>query len=45
MLRPGALLMDRAYEGNETRELALNLGFIASFHPLNPSLPGSTTVR
>jgi len=37
--------MDRAYEGNERLELALNLGFIASFHPLNPSLPGSTTVR
>lgn len=26
--RPLHLLMDRAYEGNETRQLALDLGFI-----------------
>jgi transposase len=26
-------LMDRAYEGNETRQLALDLGFIPSCHP------------
>ena len=33
--RPGAyLLMDRAYEGNETRQLALDLGFV----PVVPSL-------
>jgi hypothetical protein len=28
--RPLHLLMDRAYEGNETRQLALELGFILS---------------
>lgn len=27
------LLMDRAYEGNETRQLALNLGFIPVVPP------------
>lgn len=27
--RPVHLLMDRAYEGNETRQLALDLGFIS----------------
>ena len=38
--RPGLfLLMDRAYEGNETRQLALDLGFM----PVVPSL--STRVR
>ena len=26
--RPPHLLMDRAYEGNETRQLALDLGYI-----------------
>lgn len=29
------LLMDRAYEGNETRQLALNLGFIPVVPPLS----------
>ena len=32
--RPIHLLMDRAYEGNETRQLALDLGFI----PVVPQL-------
>ena len=33
--RPGPfLLMDRAYEGNETRQLALVLGFISVVPPL-----------
>ena len=31
--RPLHLLMDRAYEGNETRQLALDLGFIAVVPP------------
>ena len=34
--RPLHLLMDRAYEGNETRQLALDLGFI-------PVVPPKTT--
>ena len=32
--RPIYLLMDRAYEGNETRQLALDLGFIPVVPPL-----------
>jgi transposase len=32
--RPLHLLMDRAYEGNETRQLALDLGFIPVVTPL-----------
>jgi transposase len=32
--RPLRLLMDRAYEGNETRQLALDLGFIPVVPPL-----------
>lgn len=32
--RPIRLLMDRAYEGNETRQLALDLGFIPVVPPL-----------
>ena len=32
--RPLQLLMDRAYEGNETRQLALDLGFIPVVPPL-----------
>ena len=32
--RPVHLLMDRAYEGNETRQLALDLGFIPVVPPL-----------
>lgn len=31
--RPVHLLMDRAYEGNETRQLALDLGFIPVVPP------------
>lgn len=31
---PVALIMDRAYEGNETRQLALNLGFTLVVPPL-----------
>ena len=31
--RPLHLLMDRAYEGNETRQLALDLGFIPVVQP------------
>ena len=34
--RPLHLIMDRAYEGNETRQLALDLGFI-------PVVPPKTT--
>jgi transposase len=32
--RPVHLLMDRAYEGNETRQLALDLGFIPVVPPI-----------
>ena len=32
--QPLHLLMDRAYEGNETRQLALDLGFIPVVPPL-----------
>lgn len=32
-VRPLHLLMDRAYEGNETRQLALDLGFIPVVPP------------
>ena len=32
--RPLHLLMDKAYEGNETRQLALDLGFIPVVPPL-----------
>jgi transposase len=32
--RPIHLLMDRAYEGNETRQLALDLGFVPVVPPL-----------
>jgi transposase len=32
--RPVHLLMDRAYEGNETRQLALDLGFIPVVPPV-----------
>ncbi len=32
--RPIHLLMDRAYEGNETRQLALDLGFIPVVPPI-----------
>ncbi len=31
--RPVHLLMDRAYEGNETRQLALDLGFVPVVPP------------
>ena len=31
--RPMHLLMDRAYEGNETRQLALNLGYVPVVPP------------
>ena len=31
--RPIALLMDRAYEGQETRQLALDLGFVPVVPP------------
>ncbi|OMO15444.1 transposase, partial [Xanthomonas oryzae pv. oryzae] len=30
---PVHLLMDRAYEGNETRQLALDLGFVPVVPP------------
>ena len=33
--RPLYLLMDRAYEGNETRQLALDLGFTAVVPPMS----------
>jgi transposase len=32
--RPVHLIMDRAYEGNETRQLALELGFIPIVPPM-----------
>ena len=39
-----ALVMDRAYEGNETRQLAFDLGFIPVVPPLKTRVdPGSTT--
>ena len=31
--KPIALIMDRAYEGNETRQLALDLGFVPVVPP------------
>jgi len=34
MQQPVHLLMDRAYEGNETRQLALDLGFMPVVPPL-----------
>jgi transposase len=37
------ILMDRAYEGDETRQLVLSLGMTRSFHPSpTASIPGST---
>jgi transposase len=43
--RPEHLLMDRTYEGNETRQLALDLGFIPVVHPMRTRIDrGSTTV-
>jgi len=33
--RPLHLIMDRAYEGNETRQLALDFGYIPVVPPLN----------
>ena len=33
-IRPVHLLMDRAYEGNETRQLALDLGFMPVVPPI-----------
>lgn len=36
--RPLHLLMDRAYEGNETRQLALDLGFVPVVPPLRTRL-------
>lgn len=36
--RPVHLLMDRAYEGNETRQLALDLGFIPVVPPTSKRL-------
>src|SRR5574337_178101 len=36
--RPVHLLMDRAYEGNETRQLALDLGFIPVVPPIRTRL-------
>ena len=36
--RPVHLIMDRAYEGNETRQLALDLGFIPVVPPLKTRL-------
>ena len=39
-------IMDRAYEGNETRQLALALGFTPVVPPLSTRVdPGSTTGR
>ena len=39
-----ALLMDRAYEGDETRQLAMDLGFTPVVPPLKTRL-GSLAVR
>ncbi len=36
--RPLHLLMDRAYEGNETRQLALDLGYTPVVPPLSTRL-------
>ena len=36
--RPIHLLMDRAYEGNETRQLALDLGFVPVVPPTRTRL-------
>jgi transposase len=36
--RPLHLLMDRAYEGNETRQLALDLGYVPVVPPLKTRL-------
>jgi len=42
--RPLHLIMDRAYEGDETRQLALDLGFIPVVPPKeNRIRPGNTT--
>ncbi|BCT69024.1 hypothetical protein NNRS527_02637 [Nitrosospira sp. NRS527] len=35
---PVHLVMDRAYEGKETRQLALDLGFIPVAHPRSTGL-------
>jgi len=34
-VRPTHLLMDRAYEGNETRQLAVDLGYLPVVPPLS----------
>ena len=40
------MLMDRAYEGDETRQLVLDLGMIPVVPPKsNRSLPGNITVN
>jgi len=40
--RPLHLLMDKAYEGNETRQLALDLGYIPVVPPLRTRIePGA----
>jgi transposase len=36
--RPSHLIMDRAYEGNETRQLALDLGYTPVMPPLSMRL-------
>ena len=42
--RPIHLIMDRAYSGDETRQLALDLGFIPVVPPTaSASRPGNTT--
>jgi transposase len=43
--RPVSLLMDRAYEGNETRQLALDLGFIPVVPPLRTRIDAWTYDR
>ncbi|SAK48076.1 IS4 family transposase [Caballeronia ptereochthonis] len=44
--RPLHLLMDKAYEGDETRQLALDLGFIPVVPPKSNRLaPGNTTAK
>ena len=40
--QPLHLLMDRAYEGNETRQLALDLGFIPVVPPLRSKRPAKS---
>ncbi len=42
---PTSLIMDRAYEGNETRQLALELGFIPVVPPLKTRIDAWTYDR